>query len=321
MAPMQDTSDGAPTVDSILDLIGNTPLILLSKVVPPGSAQVWAKLENLNPGGSIKDRICLGMIETAERDGLIAPGRNTIVEPTSGNTGIGLALVCAVKGYDLVLTMPEDMSLERRLLLSAYGAELVLTPAEEKMEGSVRRAQEIVDGNPDAFMPHQFNNQVNPEVHRRTTALEVLEQMTGHIDALVLGVGTGGTITGVGEVLRERYPDLLICAVEPEESAVLSGGCADVHDIQGIGAGFVPDILNTGLYDEVMTVSGEEAMGFTRLLAIKEGLFVGISAGCNAFAAVRVAKRLGSGKQVLTVLSDTGERYISTGVFEGDGQD
>lgn len=276
-------------------------------------------MENLNPGGSIKDRICLSMIETAEKQGLIEPGKNVIVEPTSGNTGIGLALVCAVKGYELILTMPDDMSMERRLLLSAYGAKLVLTPAEEKMEGSVRKAEEIVAGNPDAFIPQQFNNLVNPEVHRQTTAPEILSQIEGEIDALVLGVGTGGTITGVGDVLRKVYPGIYVCAVEPSESAVLSGGDAHVHDIQGIGAGFVPEILNTSVYDEVMTISGDEAKEFTKKLAKCEGLFVGISAGCNALAASRVAQRLGTGKRVVTVLCDTGERYLSTGIFAESG--
>lgn len=303
------------TTDNILDLIGDTPVIRLNKVVPEGAATVWAKLEIFNPAGSVKDRICLSMIEAAEKEGRIAPGKSIIVEPTSGNTGIGLAIVCAVKGYRLILTMPEDMSLERRLLLAAYGAELILTPAEEKMEGAVRKAEEIIRENPNAFMPQQFKNPANPQTHRLTTGPEILAQVPGEIHAFVSGVGTGGTITGVGEVLRKRFPNIHIVAVEPAESAVLSGGRANTHAIQGIGAGFIPEVLNTGIYDEVMTVTGEEAKAFTKLLCSMEGLLVGISSGAAAFAAVRVAKRLGPQKQVVTVLCDTGERYLSTGIF------
>ncbi|HXG30409.1 MAG TPA: cysteine synthase A, partial [Thermodesulfobacteriota bacterium] len=268
----------APCVNSVLELIGDTPVIRLKKVVPKKAATVWAKLENLNPAGSIKERICLRMIEAAEKEGRISPGRSLIVEPTSGNTGIGLALVCAVKGYRLILTMPDDMSMERRLLLAAYGAELVLTPAEEKMEGAVRKAEEIVRKNPDAFMPQQFKNPANPEAHRLTTGPEILEQIPGEIHAFVAGVGTGGTITGVGEVLRKRFPSIHIVAVEPAESAVLSGKEANVHDIQGIGAGFIPDTLNTGIYDEVITITGKEAKAFTKAIVREEGLLVGISA-------------------------------------------
>jgi cysteine synthase A len=308
-----------PVVDNILDLIGNTPVIKLRRVVPEGAATVWAKLENFNPGGSVKDRICLHMIEVAEKEGKIQPGKSIIVEPTSGNTGIGLALVCAVKGYRLILTMPEDMSLERRLLLAAYGAELVLTPAHEKMEGAVKKAEEIVRENKDAFMPQQFKNPANPEAHMLTTGPEILEQISGEIHAFVAGVGTGGTITGVGKVLRERFPDVYIVAVEPAESAVLSGKEANVHDIQGIGAGFIPDILADDIYDEVMTISGKEAKAFMRLLAKKEGLLVGISAGAAGLAAVRVAERLGRGKQVVTIFCDAGERYLSTGFFSDEG--
>lgn len=306
----------APCVNSVLELIGDTPVIRLKKVVPKKAATVWAKLENLNPAGSIKERICLRMIEAAEKEGRISPGRSLIVEPTSGNTGIGLALVCAVKGYRLILTMPDDMSMERRLLLAAYGAELVLTPAEEKMEGAVRKAEEIVRKNPDAFMPQQFKNPANPEAHRLTTGPEILEQIPGEIHAFVAGVGTGGTITGVGEVLRKRFPNIHIVAVEPAESAVLSGKEANVHDIQGIGAGFIPDTLNTGIYDEVITITGKEAKAFTKAIAREEGLLVGISAGAAGLAALRVAERLGQGKQVVTIFCDTGERYLSTDVFK-----
>lgn len=303
------------TVNSVLDLIGHTPVIKLNKVAPKRAATVWAKLENLNPAGSIKERICLKMIEVAEREGKISPGKSVIVEPTSGNTGIGLALVCAVKGYRLILTMPDDMSLERRLLLGAYGAELVLTPAEEKMEGAVFRAEQILSENPEAFMPQQFKNPENPEMHRLTTGPEILEQVPGEIHAFVAGVGTGGTITGVGEVLQKRFPNIHIVAVEPTESAVLSGKKPNVHDIQGIGAGFIPETLNTRIYNEVITITGREAKTFTKLIAKEEGLLVGVSAGAAGIAALRVAERLGQGKQVVTIFCDTGERYLSTEVF------
>jgi cysteine synthase A len=303
-------------VDNILDLIGGTPIIRLNKVVPEGSAAVWAKLENLNPAGSVKERICLRMIEAAERSGTIEPGKSVIVEPTSGNTGIGLALVCAVKGYRLILTMPDDMSLERRQLLTAYGAELVLTPASEQMGGALRRAEELLKENPGSFMPQQFRNRENPAAHREGTGPEILEQMEGGIDAFVAGVGTGGTVTGVGEILRRKFPGIYIAAVEPEESPVLSGGKPHVHEIQGIGAGFVPEILNRGIYDEVIRISGKEAKSFTRELAAREGLLVGISAGAAGAAALKVAKKLGKGKNVVTIFCDTGERYLSTGLFD-----
>jgi len=303
-------------VDSILDLIGGTPIIKLNNVVPEGSADVWAKLENLNPAGSVKERICLRMIDAAEEAGVIEPGKSVIVEPTSGNTGIGLALVCAVKGYRLILTMPDDMSLERRQLLTAYGAEVVLTPASEQMEGAVRRAGEILGEHPFSFMPQQFGNRENPSAHREGTGPEILEQMGGRIDAFVAGVGTGGTITGTGETLRRNFPDIYIAAVEPEESAVLSGGKPHVHEIQGIGAGFIPEILNRDIYDEVIRISGGEAKSFARDLALKEGLLIGISAGAAGAAAVKVAKKLGKGKTVVTIFCDTGERYLSTGLFD-----
>ncbi|MBI2488029.1 MAG: cysteine synthase A [Deltaproteobacteria bacterium] len=303
------------TVNSVLDLIGRTPVIKLNKVVPKRAATIWAKLENLNPAGSIKERICLKMIEVAEKERKIIPGKSVIVEPTSGNTGIGLALVCAVKGYRLILTMPDDMSLERRLLLGAYGAELILTPAAEKMEGAVQKAEAIVRENPNAFMPQQFKNQANPDMHILTTGPEILEQIPGEIHAFVAGVGTGGTITGVGEILQKRFPHIHIVAVEPAESAVLSGKKPNVHDIQGIGAGFIPEILNTRIYDEVITITGREAKAFTKFIAKEEGLLVGISAGAAGLAAVRVAENLGQGKQVVTIFCDTGERYLSTEVF------
>jgi cysteine synthase A len=272
---------------------------------------VWAKCEQQNPGGSVKDRIALAMIEAAEREGIITPGRSTIVEPTSGNTGIGLALVCAVKRYRLILTLPENMSLERRALLRAYGAELVLTCATRAMEGAVKKAEEL-SAAPDHFMPQQFRNPANPETHRRTTGPEILEQMEGEpIHAFVAGVGTGGTITGVGEVLRAAYPKIRIVAVEPAASPVLSGGQPGLHNIQGIGADFVPQVLNREIYDEVRPVSDRDAWDQKQLLAKREGLLVGISAGAAVKVALEVARKLGPGKNVVTVLPDTGERYFS----------
>ncbi|HEY8768541.1 MAG TPA: cysteine synthase A [Dehalococcoidia bacterium] len=301
---------GQKIADSVLDLVGKTPMVRLNRVVPAGSAEVVGKLESLNPAGSVKDRIALNMIETAEREGKLKPG-DTIIEPTSGNTGIGLAMVAAVKGYKLVVTMPEDMSLARRDLLARYGAEVVLTPAIEGMTGAVFAAQELIAKNKQYFMPQQFENPANPDIHRRTTAQEILEATDGRIDALVAGVGTGGTITGVGEVLREKLGKaLLIVAVEPTRSPVLGGGRAGVHAIQGIGASFVPGILNRDVYDEIIAVTDEDAIDTSRRLCREEGMLVGISSGANVWAAIKVAKRLGEGKRVVTVLCDTGERYL-----------
>ncbi len=294
--------------DNVLDLIGGTPMVRLNRVVLEGSAEVVAKMESLNPAGSVKDRIALAMVEAAEREGRLKPG-DTIVEPTSGNTGIGLAMVAAVKGYKLIVTMPEDMSLARRDLLARYGAKVVLTPAIEGMTGAVYAAQELV-GKPEHFMCQQFENPANPEVHRQTTAVEVLEATEGRIDAFVAGVGTGGTITGIGEVLRQKLPDLHIAAVEPERSPVLQGGRAGVHAIQGIGASFVPGILNREIYNEIIAISDKDAIDMSRRLCAEEGLLVGISSGANVVAAIQVAKRLGEGKRVVTVLCDTGERYL-----------
>jgi len=282
----------------------------------PGKSdsEVWGKMESLNPGGSVKDRICLAMIEAAERTGQLKSG-GTIVEPTSGNTGIGLALVAAVKGYRLILTMPDTMSEERRSLLAAYGAKLILTPDTKGMGGAIRKAEQLVLEHPDYFMPQQFNNPVNPEIHRRTTAVELLDKFR-QIDAFVSGVGTGGTITGVGEVLRERMKGIRIYAIEPAASPVLSGGEPGYHNIQGIGAGFIPGVLNTRIYDEVITVSDEDASLFARRLALEEGIFVGVSSGAACYAALKVAKNLGKGHVVVTILPDTGERYLSTNIFE-----
>jgi cysteine synthase len=301
-----------PQVHSILELIGGTPLVKLRRLPEAGAAEVWVKCEQFNPGGSVKDRIALSMIEAAERDGRIRPGESVIVEPTSGNTGIGLALVCAVKGYRLVLTMPESMSLERRSLLKAYGAELILTPAERTMEGAVARAGELCKKHSNYFMPQQFMNPANPDVHRRTTARELLEQLGPEgADAFVSGVGTGGTITGVGQVFREKIPRCKMIAVEPLTSAVLSGQPAGPHKIQGIGAGFVPDILDRSVINEVRKVADRDAYETKVALAKSEGLLVGISSGANAFVACQVARELGPGKRVVTVMCDTGERYFS----------
>ena len=295
---------------NITDGIGHTPLVRLNRLSPPGRATIYGKAEFYNPGGSVKDRICLNMIDEAENKGLLKPG-GTIVEPTSGNTGIGLALVSAVRGYKLILVMPEGMSLERASLLSSYGAQLVLTPAREGMRGSIKEAESILDQNPEYFMPNQFSNPANPAIHRKTTALEIWEALDGKVDAFVAAVGTGGTITGCGELFKEKNPSVKVIALEPTGSPVLSGGEPGPHRIQGIGAGFVPKVLNRSLIDEIMTVTDEEAYQTTKQLARKEGLLVGISAGANVFAAQKVAESLGPNKNVVTILCDTGERYLS----------
>src|SRR5262249_28871389 len=298
-------------IDRLTDLVGGTPMVQLVRVPAPNSAALWGKCEQFNPGGSVKDRIALSMIEAAEADGQIHPGESTIVEPTSGNTGIGLALVCAVKGYRLILTMPESMSLERRALLAAYGAELILTPEERVMEGAVDAAEKLCRKNPSYFMPQQFRNPANPEAHRRTTAREILTQLDGTPDAFVSAVGTGGTITGVGEVLKQKNPAVRIIAVEPATSAVLSGGRPGPSKIQGIGAGFVPEVLNRDIIDEVRTVTDREAYDMKTKLARVEGMLVGISSGAAVHVALKIAEELGPGKRVVTVLCDTGERYFS----------
>jgi len=297
---------------SVLDLVGGTPLVRLTKLPKPGGATVLAKVESRNPGGSVKDRIAVAMIEDAERRGALKPG-GTVVEPTSGNTGIGLAMVAAVKGYRLILTMPEDMSIERQRLFARFGAELHLTPAIEGMTGAVFAAQELVRAHPDYFMPQQFENPANPEIHRRTTALEILDATAGRLDAFVAGVGTGGTLTGVGEVLKAKVPGVRIIAVEPAKSPVLSGGRARPHAIQGIGASFVPGVLNRDIIDRVVLVRDEDAISWSRRLTREEGLLAGISSGAAAFAACEVAAELGPGRVVVTVFPDTGERYLSGG--------
>ncbi|MBI3807706.1 MAG: cysteine synthase A [Nitrospirae bacterium] len=294
----------------ITELIGRTPLVRLNRLSPTGGATIYGKVEFFNPGGSVKDRICLNMIDEAERLGALKPG-GTIVEPTSGNTGIGLALVAAVRGYKLILVMPESMSMERASLLSSYGAQLVLTPAWEGMKGSIRESESIIAQNPSYFMPDQFSNPANPAMHKKTTAVEILEALAGKIDAFVAAVGTGGTITGCGELFKERDPNVKVIAVEPSGSPVLSGGEPGPHKIQGIGAGFIPKVLNRSIIDRVMTVTDDEAYQTAKQLSKKEGLLVGISAGANVFAAQKVAQELGPGKNVVTILCDTGERYIS----------
>jgi cysteine synthase A len=299
---------------NIINLIGNTPIVKLNHLPGLDDADVWAKLEGFNPGGSVKDRIAMSMIDTAELDGRLKPG-GTILEPTSGNTGIGLAIIAAVKGYKLILTMPETMSIERRQMFQAYGAELVLSDGSRGMMGSVEEAELILKKNPDYFMPMQFENPANPEIHRKTTALEIIDSIGEDIDGFLAGVGTGGTITGVGEVLKERNPEIFIAAVEPAASPVLSGGDPGPHKIAGIGAGFYPGVLNTEIYNEVIPVSDDDAAVTARRIANEEGILVGISSGAAAWGALKVAARLGKGKKIVVIFPDRGDRYLSTGLF------
>ena len=309
VAPDHLTTRQPAIADSVLDLIGNTPLVRLSRIAGPDAAEILGKFEVFNPAGSVKDRIALAMVEAAERDGKIKRG-DTLVEPTSGNTGIGLAMVCATKGYRLVLTMPEDMSLERRRLLERFGVDLVLTPAIEGMTGAVYAAQEMVDEK-HYVMLGQFENPANPQAHRDTTAVEIIEATGGRLDAFVAGVGTGGTITGVGEALRDAGIQARIVAVEPSRAPVLQGGRAGVHGIQGIGASFIPGVLNRDVYASVIGVRDEDAYEMTKRLTREEGLLVGVSSGANVWAALKVARELGPGKRVVTMLCDTGERYLT----------
>ena len=305
------SSSGRPRVAaSVLELIGGTPLVRLNRIPNPEGATVLAKMESLNPAGSVKDRIAYAMVDDAERRGVLKPGA-TVVEPTSGNTGVGLAMVCAVRGYRLILTMPDDMSVERQRLFARYGAEIHLTPAIEGMTGAVFAAQEMCREHAEYFMPMQFENPANPEVHRRTTAVEILEATDGRLDAFVAAIGTGGTVTGVGEVLKERVPGVRIIGVEPARSPVLSGGRFRPHGIQGIGASFVPGVLNRAILDEIVLVRDEDATATARRLAREEGLLVGISAGANVWAACQVAAQMPGDQIVVTVLCDTGERYLS----------
>lgn len=303
--------------NSITDLIGFTPLVKLNRVVTEEMADIYLKLEFFNPGSSVKDRIALAMIEAAEAEGKLKPG-DTIIEPTSGNTGIGLAMVAAAKGYRAILVMPETMSIERRNLLRAYGAELVLTPGSEGMGGAIRKAEELARENASYFIPQQFKNLANPAVHRETTAKELLEQATeiGGVDAFISGIGTGGTITGVGQVLKEKYPQVQIVAVEPAASPVLSGGKPGPHKIQGIGAGFVPDILDTEIYDAIIPVENDDAFETARRVARLEGILGGISSGAAIHAALQVATKLGKGKKVIVIIPSNGERYLSTPLYQ-----
>src|SRR5262245_1163962 len=300
--------------DNICQIIGRTPIVRLNRIPKDGWAEMLVKLEFFNPGGSVKDRIGLSMIEAAEQEGRLKPG-GTIVEPTSGNTGIGLAMVAAAKGYRVILTMPEDMSMERLNLLRAYGAEIILTPREEAMQGAIDAAEKILREHPDYFMPQQFRNPANPAMHRRTTAQEIISVVGTRLDGLCCGIGTGGTATGTGEVLKREIPGLKVYAVEPAESPVISGGKPGLHKIQGIGAGFVPQILNRDVVDRLMTVSYEEARTAARRLAELEGILCGVSSGAILHAACIAAQELGRGKRVLAILPDTGERYLSTELF------
>ncbi|MBN1515299.1 cysteine synthase A [Candidatus Sumerlaeota bacterium] len=300
----------AKIYQNITELIGGTPLVKLNKLPDQGAAEVCVKLEGLNPGGSIKDRIGLSMIEAAEKEGLLKPG-STIVEPTSGNTGIALAMVAATRGYRVILTMPDSMSVERRLLFKRYGAELVLTPAANGMKGAIEKAVEIMNANPGSFMPQQFKNLANPEAHRRATALEIWNDTDGQVDAFVSGVGTGGTITGVASVLKEKNPQIKVYAVEPVSSAVLSGEGPGKHRIQGIGAGFVPEVLNTTAYDAVIKVDDQDAYNMMMRLSTEEGISVGISSGATVCAGLQVARELGAGKRVVVIAASLGERYLS----------
>ncbi|WP_040206530.1 cysteine synthase A [Neobacillus jeddahensis] len=308
----------ARVANSVADLVGQTPIVKLNRLVEENSAEVYLKLEYFNPGSSVKDRIALAMIEAAEEKGLIKPGVDTIIEPTSGNTGIGLAMIAAAKGYNAVFVMPETMSLERRNLLRAYGAELVLTPGPAGMKGAIAKAEELVKEH-GYFLPQQFKNEANPEVHRRTTGKEIAEQMDT-LDAFVSGIGTGGTISGAGSLLREKFPEVKIYAIEPKDSPVLSGGNPGPHKLQGLGAGFVPDTLDTNIYDEVIQIGTEEAFEASRRAAREEGILGGISSGAAIAAALKVAKELGKGKKVLAIIPDNGERYLSTPLYQYEAE-
>lgn len=306
----QSKKTGQGIADDVTELTGNTPIVRIRRLCEPGWAEILAKLEAFNPTGSVKDRVALNMIREAEKAGLVQKD-TVIIEPSSGNTGIGLAMVCAARGYRCIVVIPDSMSLERIFLLRRFGAEVVLTPARDDLAGSVRKAEELAAQTPKSFVPFQFRNAWNPDVHRRTTALEILAATGGKLDAFVAGVGTGGTITGVGEVLKEHVPGIRIIAVEPTRSAVLSGGKSDSHRIQGIGAGFVPEVLNRNVIDEVRTVSDRDAFEKMKLLASREGILAGISAGAAFHVAQQVAAELGEGKRVVTIFGDTGERYLT----------
>ncbi|AIY04654.1 cysteine synthase A [Planococcus sp. PAMC 21323] len=301
--------------NNIIELIGDTPVVKLQRIVPEGAADVYVKLEMFNPSKSVKDRAAFNMIKMAEEDGLLQPGA-TIIEPTSGNTGIGLAMVAAAKGYRSILVLPDNATKERINLLKAFGSEVVLTPSDAKMPGAISKALELQKEIPNSFIPQQFENKANPDIHRTTTALEILEQMNGKLDAFVASAGTGGTITGTGETLKEHLPELYIAVVEPKGSPVLSGGKPGKHKLVGTSPGFIPSILNTKIYDEIMAIQDEDAIDIFKRVAREEGIFVGPSAGATIYAAIEIAKRLGSGKKVLCIAPDTGERYLSMNLFD-----
>lgn len=300
---------------SIINHIGNTPVVRLNNIVDKNSATIWAKLENLNPAGSLKERICVSIIEDAERKGLIFPGKTTIVEASSGNTGISMAVYCKIKGYDLIIVMPEHVNKERKQIINVFGGKVEFSPASERMGGALELAKKLVENNEDYFLLDQFENVLNPKTHKDTTAVEIVDQIDGDLDAFVMGVGTGGTISGVASFLRERYPNIRIIAVEPEESAVLSGNTPGEHKIYGIGAGFIPKNLDISLIDDIYTVSSEDAIDFTKKLSKQEGLLVGISSGASCLASIKIARELGPGKQILTIFCDTGERYLSMDLY------
>lgn len=301
-------------VNNMTELIGETPIVKLNKLVPEAAADVFVKLEMFNPSKSVKDRAAYNMIKVAEEKGFISPG-DTIIEPTSGNTGIGLAMTAASKGYRAILVMPDNMTKERITILQAYGAKVVLTPSTEKMPGAIKKAKELQKDIPGSFIPQQFENEANPDIHRHTTALEILEQMDGKLDAFVATAGTGGTVTGTGEVLKEKIPGLYIAVAEPDGSPVLSGGKPGKHKLVGTSPGFIPSILNTAIYDEIMRIKDEEAVAMFKKMPTQEGIFVGLSGAAAIFAAIEVAKRLGNGKRVVCIAPDTGERYLSMGLI------
>ncbi|MBM7572306.1 cysteine synthase A [Aquibacillus albus] len=302
-------------VNNITELIGDTPIVRLNRVVPDDAADIYVKLEMYNPSRSVKDRAAYNMIRVAEEQELIKPG-DTIIEPTSGNTGIGLAMTAAAKGYKAILVMPDNMTKERINILKAYGAEVVLTPSDKKMPGAIEKAKELHNQIPNSFVPQQFENGANPDIHRATTAMEILDQMNGELDGFVATAGTGGTITGTGEVLKEKIPGLYVAVVEPQGSPVLSGGKPGKHKLVGTSPGFIPPILNTNIYDEIIQIADDDAVEMFKSMAAKEGIFVGLSGGAAVFAAIQVAKRLGKGKKVLCIAPDTGERYLSMNIFD-----
>ncbi|MGX4669370.1 cysteine synthase A [Cerasibacillus sp. JNUCC 74] len=301
-------------VKNVSELIGETPMVKLNKLVPAEAADVYVKLEMYNPSRSVKDRAAYNMIKVAEEKGLLKPG-DTIIEPTSGNTGIGLAMNAAAKGYKAIIVMPDNSTEERRNILRAYGAEIVLTPSEKKMPGAIKKALELQKENPGSFIPQQFENEANSDIHRRTTALEIYEQMKGELDSLVCTAGTGGTVTGTGEILKEKLPDLHIAVVEPKGSPVLSGGKPGKHKLVGTSPGFIPDILNTSIYDEIIQIADEDAVDLFKQLGQKEGIFIGLSGAAAVFAAIQVANKLGKGKKVVCIAPDSGERYLSMNLF------